>query len=118
MVTVANFIPTLDKPETKAFVDKVRKRFGNDAVVSNTVDAHYNLTRFFIEAVKRAGSADKEKIIDAVVDQRLMSGNGEVHLRPEDRHTDLNVVIAETVNKVLVPRKDIGAVKAPSQCKT
>lgn len=117
VVTVANFIPTLDKPETKAFVDKVKKRYGGDAVVSNTVDAHYNLTRFFIEGVKRAGSADKEKIIDAVVDQRLMSGNGEVYLRPEDRHVDLNVVIAETVNKALVLRKDIGAVKAPSQCK-
>lgn len=116
VVTVANFIPTLDKPETKAFVEKVRKRFGDTAVVSNTVDAHYMLTRFFIEGVKRAGSDDREKIIDNVTGQRLMSGNGEVHLRPDDRHADLNVVIAETVNKTLVLRKDIGAVTAPSQC--
>jgi branched-chain amino acid transport system substrate-binding protein/urea transport system substrate-binding protein len=118
VVTVANFIPTLDKPEAKAFVDKVKKRYGETAVVSNTVDAHYNLTRFFIEGVKRAASDDREKIIDSVVDQRLMSGNGEVYLRPDDRHVDLNVVIAETVNKTLVLRKDIGAVKAPSQCKS
>jgi branched-chain amino acid transport system substrate-binding protein/urea transport system substrate-binding protein len=117
VVTVANFIPTLDKPEAKAFVDKVKKRYGAAAVVSNTVDAHYNLTRFFIEGVKRAASDDREKIIDSVVDQRLLSGNGEVYLRPDDRHVDLNVVIAETVNKTLVLRKDIGAVKAPSQCK-
>jgi ABC-type branched-subunit amino acid transport system substrate-binding protein len=117
VVTVANFIPTLDKPEAKAFVAKVKKRFGDAAVVSNTVDAHYMLTRFFIEGVKRAGSDDKEKIIDSVVDQSLESGNGMVHLRPDDRHVDLNVVIAETVNKTLVLRKDIGPVKAPSQCK-
>jgi ABC-type branched-subunit amino acid transport system substrate-binding protein len=117
VVTVANFIPTLDKPEAKAFVAKVKARFGDNAVVSNTVDAHYMLTRFFIEGLKRAGSDDKEKLIDSVIDQRLQSGNGMVYLRPDDRHVDLNVVIAETVNKTLVLRKDIGPVKAPSQCK-
>src|SRR5205085_6255725 len=117
IVTVANFIPTLDKPETKAFVTKVKARFGDDAVVSNTVDAHYMLTRFFIEGLKRPGADDQEKLLDNVVDQRLQSGNGMVYLRPQDRHADLNVVIAETVNKALVLRKDIGPIKAPSQCK-
>lgn len=112
----ANFIATLDKPEAQAFVAKVRGRFGADAVVSNTVDAHYNLTRFFIEAIKRAGSDDKEAITEAMVDQSLMSGNGEVYLRPEDRHVDLNVLIAETTGGQLVLKKDIGRVEAPSQC--
>lgn len=117
VVCPANFIETLDKPEAKAFVAKVRKRFGDSAVVSNTVDAHYMHTRFFIEGVKRAGSDDKEKIIDSVVDQTLQSGNGMVHLRAEDRHTDLNVLIAKTTGGKLILVKDIGAVKAPSQCK-
>jgi branched-chain amino acid transport system substrate-binding protein/urea transport system substrate-binding protein len=116
VLTVANFIPTLDKPETKAFVAKVKARFGDSAVVSNTVDAHYMLTRFFIEAVKKAGSDDKEKIIDAIGGQTLQSGNGMVTLRAEDRHVDLNVVIAETVNKTLVLRKDVGLITAPNQC--
>lgn len=116
ILTVANFIPTLDKPETKAFAAKVKARFGDTAVVSNTVDAHYMLARFFIEAVKKAGSDDKEKIIDAIGGQTLQSGNGMVTMRAEDRHADLNVVIAETVNKTLVLRQDIGAIKAPNQC--
>ena len=38
-------------------------------VVSNTVDAHYMLTRFFIEGIKRAGTVDKEAITDAMVDR-------------------------------------------------
>jgi len=118
VLTVANFIGTLDRPEAKAFVAKVRKRFGDNAVVSNTVDAHYMLTRFFIEGVKRAGSDDKEKVIDAIPGQELMSGNGMVRLRPEDRHVDLNVLIAETMDGRLVLKKYIGPVKAPSQCKT
>jgi ABC-type branched-subunit amino acid transport system substrate-binding protein len=112
----ANFIATLERPEAKAFVAKVRNRFGADAVVSNTVDAHYNLTRFFIEGIRRAGSDDKEAITEAMVDQSLISGNGEVYLRPQDRHVDLNVLIAETTGGQLVLKKDIGRVEAPSQC--
>ena len=114
----ANFIATLERPEAKAFVVKVSDRFGANAVVSNTVDAHYNLARFFIEGIKRAGSDDKEAITEAMVDQSLMSGNGEVYLRPEDRHVDLNVLIAETTAGQLVLKKDIGRVEAPSQCQS
>ena len=118
IVTVANFISTLDKPEARAFVAKVRKRFGDRAIVSNTVDAHYMLTRFFIEGVKRAGVVNKEKIIDSVTGFPLQSGNGMVRLRPEDRHADLNVVIAETRNQKQALLKDLGLVKASLQCKT
>src|SRR2546425_12963032 len=71
IVTVANFISTLDKPQAKAFVAKVKKRFGENAIVSNTVDAHYMLTRFFIEGVQRAGAVDKEKIIDRSEERRV-----------------------------------------------
>jgi ABC-type branched-subunit amino acid transport system substrate-binding protein len=117
IVTVANFISTLDKPEAKAFVAKVKKRFGEAAIVSNTVDAHYMLTRFFIEGIKRAGAVDREKVVDSVSGFSLQSGNGMVRLRPEDRHADLNVVIAETRAQKQVLLKDLGLVKASSQCK-
>jgi branched-chain amino acid transport system substrate-binding protein/urea transport system substrate-binding protein len=117
VVTVANFISTLDKPEAKTFTTKVRKRFGENAIVSNTVDAHYMLTRFFLEGLKRAGAVDKEKLVDSVTGFSLQSGNGMTRLRPEDRHADLNVVIAETRNQRMVLLKDVGPVNAPSQCK-
>jgi branched-chain amino acid transport system substrate-binding protein/urea transport system substrate-binding protein len=116
IVAPANFIETLDRPEAKAFVEKVRARFGAGTIVSNTVDAHYNLTRFFIEAIKKAGSDDKEKIIDALGGLTLMSGNGEVTMRADDHHVDLNVLIAEVSDGKLLLKKYIGPVKAPSQC--
>lgn len=112
----ANFVATLDKPEAKAFVEKVHKRFGDKAVVSNTVDAHYTLTRFFIEGVKKAGADDKEKITDAMVGQSMMSGNGEVTLRASDRHADLNVLIVEAKDGKMTVLKDLGLIKAPDQC--
>ncbi|MGI9332490.1 MAG: transporter substrate-binding protein, partial [Gammaproteobacteria bacterium] len=112
----ANFIETLARPEAQALVKKVRARYGADSTVSNTVDAHYNLARFFIEAVKKAGSDDKEAIIDALGGLELMSGNGSVRMRENDRHVDLNVLISEVVGGKLVLREDIGPVVAPSQC--
>ena len=116
IVCPANFIATLDRPEAKAFVAKVKGRYGEGAVVSNTVDAHYNLTRFFIEGIKRAGADDKEAITDAMVDNTLLSGNGEVYLRPQDRHVDLNVLIATTTDGALVLEKYVGRVEASNQC--
>ena len=116
IVGSSNFVATLDKPEAKAFVAAVHKRFGDNAVVSNTVDAHHTLTRFFIEGVKKAGSDDKEMITDAMVDQSLMSANGEVYLRASDRHVDLNVLIVEAQGGQMRVLKDLGLVKAPSQC--
>ena len=67
IVTASNFIETLDKPEAKELVAKAKARFGENTVVSNTVDAHYTLTRFFINGVKRANSDDPEAIIANMV---------------------------------------------------
>jgi ABC-type branched-subunit amino acid transport system substrate-binding protein len=116
IVGSANFVETLDKPEAKAFVEKVHKRYGDKAIVSNTVDAHYMLTRFYIEGVKKAGTDDKEKVTDAMVGRSLMSGNGEVTLRASDRHVDLNVLIVEASGGRIKVLKDLGLIKAPNQC--
>ena len=112
----ANFVATLDKPEAKAFVEKVHKRYGDKAIVSNTVDAHYTLTRFFIEGLTKAGSDDKEKFTDTMVGHSMMSGNGEVTLRASDRHADLNVLIVGAEGGKMKVLKDLGLIKAPDQC--
>lgn len=116
IVTVSNFIQTLDKPEAKAFVAKVKARYGEATVVSNTVDAHYTLTRLFIEGVKRAGSDDPSAIIQNMVGRKILSGNGEVELRPEDRHAILNVLIVQAAGGKLSVVKDLGRIEGPNQC--
>jgi ABC-type branched-subunit amino acid transport system substrate-binding protein len=116
IVTISNFISTLDKPEAKEFVKKVRDRYGSNTIVSNTTDAHYNLMRFYFGGIERAKGIEKEKVTDDMVDQWLLSGNGRVYLRPEDRHVDLNVLISETNNGALVLKKDVGRVDPPNQC--
>ena len=117
IVTISNFIFSLDKPEAKAFVKKVRDRYGANTIVSNTTDAHYNLMRFYLGGIRKAETTDKEKVLAAMVDQKLLSGNGEVYLRATDRHVDLNVVISEAKDGILVLKKDVGRVSGPDQCK-
>lgn len=117
IVTISNFTSSLDKPEAKDFVKKVRDRYGPKTIVSNTTDAHYNVMRFYFNGVQKAGTTDKDKVLAAMVDQKLLSGNGEIYLRASDRHVDLNVIISETKDGVLVLKKDVGRVSAPDQCK-
>ena len=96
---------------------KVRDRYGPNTIVSNTTDAHYNLMRFYFNGIQKAETTDKEKVLAAMVDQKLLSGNGEVYLRASDRHVDLNVVISEAKDGILVLKKDVGRVSGPDQCK-
>ena len=116
ILTACNFTEALDKPEAKELVRKMRVKYGEKAIVSNTVDAHYTMTRFYIEAIKRAGSDDKEAVTDAIVGHSLMSGNGEVMLRASDRHADLNILIAQAQDGRMAVLKDIGRVVASPQC--
>lgn len=116
IVVPTTFISTLEKPEAKALVERVRKRYGADAMISATTDAHYTLTNFFIEGIRKAGSDEKDKILAAMSGLSLMSGNGEVQLRASDRHVDLNELIVVAKNGKLEVLEDLGRIVAPSQC--
>lgn len=116
IVTASNFIETLDKPEAREFVAKVKARYGDTAIASNTVDAHYTLTRLFIEGIKRANSDDPAEIMANMVGHPIMSGNGEVELREQDRHAVLNVLIAQVQGGKLAVLKDLGRIEGPNQC--
>ena len=61
IVTISNFISSLDKPEAKAFVKKVRDRYGANTIVSNTTDAHYNLVRFYFGGIRKAEQPTRRK---------------------------------------------------------
>jgi branched-chain amino acid transport system substrate-binding protein/urea transport system substrate-binding protein len=97
-------------------VKKVRDHFGAQTIVSNNLYAHYNLMRLYFGGVQRAKTADKEKVTDAMLEQTIPTGNGEVHLRASDRHVDMNTVISVAKGGSLDLLQDVGRVVAPSQC--
>ncbi|MBC2884680.1 substrate-binding protein [Ochrobactrum sp. CM-21-5] len=110
------FMQTLDRPEAKDFVARQKAMFGENATVSYYAESHYGLTRFYLEAVKKADSDDKSAIMQALTGQTMMFGNGDVTLRASDKHVDLNMLIAEVKNSQLEQVKYIGKTVAPSQC--
>jgi branched-chain amino acid transport system substrate-binding protein/urea transport system substrate-binding protein len=116
IVTCAHFLANLDKPETRGFVERQKKMFGPDTVVSCFAESHYGLLLFFRNALEKAKTDDKEKLIDAMGDQTLVVGNGPVTLRASDHHMVLNLLIAEVKNGKLVMTKDIGPVAPADQC--
>ncbi len=116
IVTCAHFLANLDKPEARGFVESQKKMFGPDAVVSCFAESHYGLLLFLRDALEKAKTDDKEKVIDAMGDQTLVVGNGPVTLRASDHHMVLNILIAEVKYGELIMAKDIGPVAPADQC--
>ncbi len=116
IVTCAPFLANLEKPESKAFVERQKDMFGPDTVVSYFAESHYGLLMFLKNAVEKVGSDDVEKIIDAMGDQSLVFGNGPVTLRASDHHMILNMLIAKVSNGRLLMVEDIGPVAPADQC--
>jgi len=116
IVTCAPFLANLDKPEAKGFVERQKKMFGPNTVVSYFAESHYGLLLFLKNAIEKAKCDDKEKVIDAMGDQTLVVGNGPVTLRASDHHMVLNMLIAEVTSGELVMTKDIGPVAPADQC--
>lgn len=116
IVTCAPFLASLNKAEARAFVERQRRMFGPEAVVSCFAESHYGLLMLFKNAIEKAGTDDKEEIIDAMGDQTLVVGNGPVTMRSSDHHMILNMLIAEVSDGKLMMKKDIGPVVPADQC--
>ena len=71
-----------DTPENKAFVNAYKERYN----VYPSYNAHgaYAAVNAYAEAVKKAGSTDKEKIVKALEGLSLKLPVGQVTIRPED----------------------------------
>ena len=115
VITCNHFIQSLDRPDAKDFVARQHKMFGNDAIVSFYADSHYGIVMLFKKAIEKANSDDKEKIIDAMIGQSVVAGNGTVTMH-EDHHMTLNMLIAEVMGGKLKMKKYIGPIRAESQC--
>jgi len=116
IVTCNPFLANLNRAEAKDFVSRQKKMFGPNTVVSYFVESHYGLILFLKNAIEKAKTDDKEKVIDAMADQTQVVGNGPVTLRASDHHMVLNMLIAEVKGGDLVMTQYIGPVEPADQC--
>ena len=115
VITCNHFIQSLDRPEAKDFVARQHKMFGDKAIVSFYADSHYGIVMLFKQAIEKAKSDNKEKIIDAMPGLSVTAGNGKVIMH-EDHHMTLNMLIAEVTGGQLKMKEYIGPIRASSQC--
>ena len=114
--TALPFLASLDKAEAKDFVMRQQKMFGSDTVVTWATGSHYGLVMLLKEAIEKAGSDDREKIIDNMGDLTITVGNGPETMRASDHHMILNMLIGKFSGGKLVVEKDLGAITPSDQC--
>jgi len=98
-----NYFQNLDTPENKAFKERFYKRFGRDYPnITELAMGTYQGFKLWAAGVKKAGSLDRMKVIDALESGISIDGpSGKVTLDAETHHCVLNVSIAEVKNKQL-----------------
>lgn len=98
-----NYFQNLDTPENKAFKERFYKRFGKDYPnITELAMGTYQGFKLWAEGVKRAGSLETPKMIDALESGISIQGpSGKVSIDPATHHCVLNVSIAEVKSKQL-----------------
>ena len=81
-------------PRGREFVSAYKARFGEDPWSANLFG--YQSALFLIEAIKKAGTADKEKVIDALEGLSLDTAMGKVTIRPFDHQGNAGIWIGKT----------------------
>ena len=114
--TALPFLASLNKPEASDFVTRQKKMFGPDTVVTWATGSHYGLVMLLKEAIEKAGSDDREKIIDNMGDLTITVGNGQETMRASDHHMILNMLIGKFTGGKLVVEKNLGAITPADQC--
>ena len=114
--TALPFLASLNKPESKDFVARQHKMFGQDTVVTWATGSHYGLIMLLKEAIEKAGSDNREKIIDNMGDLTITVGNGQETMRASDHHMILNMLIGKFTGGKLVVEKDLGSITPADQC--
>jgi urea transport system substrate-binding protein len=116
MFAVLPSVATSDDPPFTAFVAKVRSDAGAEATVSNYVMTHYNALIALKAAIEKAGKVDKEAVIDSLAGLSIKSPTGPVTIG-KDHHASMNMFIAKTQGRELVPVRALGEIAPELGCK-
>lgn len=104
MVTAFSYFQSIDYPYNKSFVANWHKRFGADyPYITELAVATYQGMHLWALGVKKAGSVDRMKVIQALESGISFDGpSGKVTIDPATHHCTLDIHIAEVKNKKMV----------------
>ncbi len=116
VISAVHFLSSLENKETRKFVRNQKRMFGKNTEVTYATEAHYGLVKLFREAIKKAGTDNREQIISAMENLTIVVGNGPVKMR-KDHHMNLNIVISEFTDGKLIEKQNIGLIVPENQKK-
>jgi branched-chain amino acid transport system substrate-binding protein len=101
IVTSYGYYQELKTPKSVAFVDAIHKKFGADVpYISELAAATYEGFYLWAEGVKKAGSIDRMKVIEALETGLSFDGpSGKVTLDHATHHVVRNAYLAKAENK-------------------
>jgi urea transport system substrate-binding protein len=113
MLICYNYFQDLKNPVNEAFVTAFHKRFGADYPnITELAMGTYQGFRLWAEAVKKAGSVDRLKVIEALeTGISIDAPSGKVTIDPPTHHCVLDVHIAEVSGKKLKVLEDFAQQK-------
>ncbi len=85
----------IDNPLNKEFVSHFRQKYSKPPGPSDADYFGYINTQFALEAIKRAGTVDKEKVIDALEGLTLDTPVGKVTIRAFDHQSTFPLYVGE-----------------------
>ena len=84
-----SFSPEADLPSVKTFLESYKKKFGNTDDIHEIAASSYDGVRLWAEGVKKAGTLDRMKVIEALGNRhRLHRSDRQGHYRSENASCD------------------------------
>lgn len=81
-----NYFQTLDTPENRAFVARIKGRYGPQRVVTDPMEAAYIGVKLWAEAVRSAGETTPARVRAALAGREFAAPEGPVRVDPENFH--------------------------------
>jgi branched-chain amino acid transport system substrate-binding protein len=102
IVVAFGYLEGIDTPVNKAFVETIHGKYGIPHM-TELATMTYHGVHLWANAVKKAGSADRMKVIQALEDNASYTGPaGKTTIDPKTHHTILDVYIGEARDKKFV----------------
>ncbi len=105
-----------DEAGVREFVSKIRKREGDDAIVSFYVMTHYNSLMAVKAGIEKSGKVDREALIDGMAGLSFDIPTGKAMISKEDHHIAMNMYIGKTAGGTLNVEKALGIIEPAKQC--
>ena len=110
------FAASLDAPGVQEFVTRIRETAGEGTPISHYVMTHYNSLKAVQAALEKAGTVDKEALVDNLQGLTIDTPTGPLAVGASDHHVTMNMYLAKTEGQDLKVVEALGTLAPEALC--